>query len=264
MEITVHISPLTSQSHSAVVTYLRMSPYRNALPLSNITQLRDHCDVLVAQQHGKVVGVVSTYHDLPIPNVTFATRSTQVAAALLHELAERNPLLWEQPAYVLLPQDRYNHLARCAQIIEAPVEYQMAVEPETLGAYDPRPTRRLDNGDLREMNELAQAAGLSVWHESTLALGPAFGCIVDGRLVAMAATHFARPDIVEIGFVATHPDYRRQGYASACTAALALAAFRLAPRVFLMVLEHNAPAVSAYKRLGFHTLERLYLTHIQL
>jgi ribosomal protein S18 acetylase RimI-like enzyme len=264
MEITVHISPLTSQSHSSVVTYLRMSPYRNALPLSNITQLRDRCDVLVAQQHGKVVGVVSTYYDLPIPNVTFATRSTQVAAALLHELAERNSLLWEQPAYALLPQDRYNQLARCTQIIEAPVEYQMAVEPETLSAYDPRPTRRLGNGDLREMNELAQAAGLSVWHENTLALGPAFGCIVDGRLVAMAATHFATSDVIEIGHIATHPNYRRRGYATACTAALTEAAFRLAPRVFLMVMADNTPALVAYKRLGFRTIEPFYMTRFLL
>ncbi len=67
------------------------------------------------------------------------------------------------------------------------------------------------------------------------ALGPAFGCFADGRLVAMAATHFATPEVVEIGHVATHPDYRRRGYATACTAALTRAAFGLASRVFLMV-----------------------------
>jgi ribosomal protein S18 acetylase RimI-like enzyme len=41
-------------------------------------------------------------------------------------------------------------------------------------------------------------------------------------------------------------------------------AFRLAPRVFLMVMEHNTPALATYKRLGFHILERLYFTRFQL
>ena len=83
-------------------------------------------------------------------------------------------------------------------------------------------------------------------------------------MVAMAATHFATPEVVEIGHIATHPDYRRQGYASACTAAIAEAAFKLAPRVFLMVLEQNRSALAAYKRLGFRTMEQMYLTSFTL
>ena len=51
----------------------------NALPLSNATQLRARCDVLVAEELGRVRGVASTYHDLPIPNLTFAVRSSDGA-----------------------------------------------------------------------------------------------------------------------------------------------------------------------------------------
>jgi ribosomal protein S18 acetylase RimI-like enzyme len=259
----MQILPLTSESQPAALAYLRVTPYRNALPLSNISQLRERCDALVAEQDGAVVGVASTYHDLPIPNLTFAAKSTDVVGALLPALADRNPRLREQPSWALLPQDRRDQLARFARIIEEPVEYQMAIEPETLSEHDRWPTRRLTEGDLPEMGELARAAGLSVWHGNALALGPAFGCFVDGALVAMAATHFATPDIVEIGHIATHPDHRRRGYASACTAALARAAFKLSPRVFLMVLEHNTPALEAYKKLGFRAIERFHLTHFQ-
>jgi len=260
----MHISPLTAHSQQAALAYLRTAPYRNALPLSNITQLRGRCDALVAEQNGKVVGVASTYHDLPIPNITFAARSAHVVGALLHELAERNPHLWEQPSYALLPQERRDQLAHFAHILEAPVEYQMAIEPETLNGNDRWPTRRLGNADLDEMNELARVAGLSVWHHSALALGPAFGCYADGRLVAMAATHFATGDVVEIGHIATHPGYRRRGYATACTAALTRAAFGLASRVFLMVMADNPPALAAYKQLGFRTVEPFYLTRFLL
>ena len=258
------IAPLSSENHAAALAYLRTSPYRNALPLSNITQLRTHCDALVAEQHGAVVGVASTYHDLPIPNLTFAAASAEIAGALLHELADRNPRLWEEQTYALLPLDRRDQLARFAHILEAPVEYQMALEPETLSTVDRWPTRRLTHSDAAEMDELARAAGLTVWHRSALELGPAFGCFADGQLVAMAATHFATAEVVEVGHIATHPDHRRRGYASACAAALARVAFVLAPRVFLMVMADNAPALAAYKQLGFRTIERFYLTRFLL
>jgi ribosomal protein S18 acetylase RimI-like enzyme len=259
----MHITPLNHDNQPAALAYLRGAPYRNALPLSNITQLRAHCDALVAEQRGRVVGVASTYHDLPIPNLTFAAASGDIAGALLHELADRNPRLWEQ-TYALLPLDRRDQLGRFAQIFEAPVEYQMAIEPETLGTFDRWPTRRLTRADLAQMDELARAAGLTVWHSSALALGPAFGCFADGQLVAMAATHFVTADVIEMGHIATHPDHRRRGYASACTAALARAVLGLAPRVFLMVMADNAPALAAYKRLGFRTIERFYLTRFLL
>jgi len=260
----MHISPLNAVSQAAAIDYLRAAPYRNALPLSNITQLRGRCDVVVAEQNGQVAGIASTYHDLPIPNVTFAARHTDIVGALLHELADHNPRLWTEHTYALLPLDRRDQLARFAHIFEAPVEYQMAIEPETLGAGERWPARRLGDADLAAMDELAHAAGLSVWHGSALTLGPAFGCFADGRLVAMAATHFATTDVIEIGHIATHPDYRRRGYASACTAALARAARGLAPRVFLMVMADNAPALATYTRLGFRAIERFYLTRFLL
>jgi predicted GNAT family acetyltransferase len=140
----------------------------------------------------------------------------------------------------------------------------MAIEPEILGADGRLPTRRLRDDDLPAIGELARDAGLTVWHESMLALGPAFGYFDDGRLVAMAATHFVSADVIEIGHIATHPNYRRRGYASACTAALARAALALAPRVFLMVMADNAPALATYKQLGFRTIERFYLTRFLL
>jgi ribosomal protein S18 acetylase RimI-like enzyme len=258
------ISPLNPANQAPALAYLRAWPYRNALPLSNATQLRAASDVLVAAEGERVLGVISTYHDLPVANLTFAARSGELVGALISALADRNPQLRAGPAWALLPTERHNQLARHAQIVGTEIEYQMVVEPEQLRASAGRSASRLGDADLPAMNELARAAGLTVWHHSALGLGPAFGCFADGKLVAMAATHFATPEIVEIGHVATHPDYRRRGYASACTAALAQAAFRLAPRVFLMVLEQNVAALAAYKRLGFRTLERMYLTTFML
>lgn len=260
----MQITPLGVENHDTALAYLRSSPYRNALPLSNATQLRARCDVLVAQEHGSVYGVASTYHDLPIPNLTFAAQSGDIAGELIAALADRTARLRAEPAWALLPAERAAQLGQHARILDSEIEFQMVAEPNTLRPYAGRPTHRLTADDLPEMDALARAAGLSVWHSSALSLGPAFGCFVDNRLVAMAATHFATPEVIEIGHVATHPDYRRQGFASACTAALTQAAFGLAPRVFLMVLEHNTPALAAYKRLGFQIMERMYLSRFVL
>lgn len=260
----MQISPLSPANQPAALAYLRAWPYRNALPLSNATQLRAASDVLVAEEQGQVLGVISTYHDLPIANLTFAVKSGSVVGPLIAALADRNPALRAGPAWALLPAERHAQLARHVQLISSEVEYQMVIEPEQLQPPAAPLARRLNPADTPQMNELALAAGLSVWHHSALALGPAFGCFDQGQLVAMAATHFATPEIVEIGHVATHPDHRRRGYASACTAAITQAAFGLAPRVFLMVLEHNAPALAAYKRLGFRIMERMHLTSFTL
>jgi ribosomal protein S18 acetylase RimI-like enzyme len=242
---------------------MRVGKQDNALPLANATQFRARCDVLVAEQAGHLVGVAATYHDLPLANLTFAA-SAHVVGELLHALAARTARLRSGPVIALLPAERRDQLRRHAQVLGVEVKYQMVVEPEVLrGASEHRP-RRLTAADLLDMQELARVASLSTWHAGALALGPAFGCHADGRLVAMAGTHFATPEVIEIGFIATHPDYWRRGYASACTSALAQAAFALAPRVFLMVLEHNAPAVATYKKLGFRLLERLYLARFSL
>src|SRR5438552_11695948 len=109
---SMQISPLSLDNQAATLAYLRASPYRNALPLANATQLRARCDVLVAEEHGRVRGVASTYHDLPIPNLTFAARSGDVAGALIAELADRTARLRAEPAWALLPAERHAQLGR--------------------------------------------------------------------------------------------------------------------------------------------------------
>jgi ribosomal protein S18 acetylase RimI-like enzyme len=260
----LRIAPLDAATQAAAVAFLRGAPYRNSLLLSNLTQLRAHCDVVVATYNGTIVGVASSYRDLPIPNLNFVAGSSEVVRALLGGLTAQAPQLLAEPVWTLMPEERVQQLARHATILHAEVEYQMAVEPETLQADELPEARRLGAADLSAMGELAHAAGLSVWRDASLQLGPAFGCHSDGRLVAMAATQFATPDVIEIGHVATHPEFRRRGYAAACTVALTRAAFTLAPRVYLMVLDRNRPAYELYRRLGFRTVERFCLARAAL
>lgn len=260
----MQITPLDEHMLPTALAYLRRSPYRNALLISNLSQLRNRCDVLVVEHEGRVLGVASTYHDLPTPNFIFATERTVPVEPLLQTLVERNPRLRSAPAMALLPEERFRQVGMFARLVQHEIEYQMAVEPETLRMPDTSAVRRLSRAELPAAQELAHAAGLTVWHDGALDLGPAFGCFENERLVAMAATHFVTPEVIEIGHIATHPDFRGRGYAKACTAALTQAAFSLAPRVFLMVLEDNTPARAVYRSLGFYPIERFYLAHFEL
>jgi ribosomal protein S18 acetylase RimI-like enzyme len=249
---------------TAALAYLRRSPYRNALPLSNITQLRQHCDVVLVHSGGLVQGLASHYRSLPFLGLTFVAELDEAMPPLLGALAELVPALRDSPLTTVIPEQRVRQLATCAVFDSLEIEYQLVVEPETLRPVASPMVRRLRADDLPAMGELAALGELVAWRPEVIAHGPAFGAFDGPALVAMAATHFATPDVVEIGNIVTHPAYRRRGLASACTSALAQACFSLAPRVFLMVMAENSAALAAYSALGFWPAERYAFARFRL
>jgi predicted GNAT family acetyltransferase len=262
--MALEIIPLDAQWQADAVAYLRRSPYRNAIPLSNLTQLRQRCDVMIAQRNGMVQGIASHYRDLPFPALAFVAELGDVLPQLLTALADQVPHLRTSSLGGVIPEQRLRQLVACATIEEAETEYQMVIEPETLRPQEHSAVRRLRSDDLPAMAELAALGGLAAWRDAVIEHGPAFGAFADDRLVAMATTHFATPDVIEIGNIVTHPDYRRRGLASACTSALTQACFTLAPRVYLMVIAANTAAFDAYRALGFWPAERFVFTSFRL
>jgi len=246
------------------LAYLRRSPYRNALPLSNITQLRQQCDVVLVHSAGSVQGVASHYRDLPFLGLTFVAELDDAMPLLVGALAERVPALRGASLTTVIPEQRVRQLATCAVFESLETEYQMVVEPETLRPVHSPLVRRLRPNDLPAMGALAALGKLVAWRPEVLSHGPAFGAFAGDELVAMAATHFATPDVVEIGNIVTHPQQRRRGLASACTVALAQACFSLAPRIFLMVMAGNDAAFAAYRALGFWPAERYAFARFRL
>lgn len=262
--MSLEIVELDEHWQGPAVAYLRRSPYRNAIPLSNLTQLRARCDVVVAHHNGEVQGVASHYRDLPFLAITFVAELGPTLLGLLTALAERVPSMHERPIITVIPEQRAVQLAGCAELIEVETEMQMVVEPETLKAQELPSVRRLRAADSSAMSELSAAAGLGAFSPEALDNGPAFGAFVDDQLAAMATTRFATADVIEIGNIATHPAHRRQGYAAACTSALVQACFTLAPRVYLMVMTNNATAFRLYRNLGFWPAERFAFVRFRL
>jgi ribosomal protein S18 acetylase RimI-like enzyme len=262
MELT--IVDLDEHWQLEALAYLRRSPYRNAIPLSNVTQLRQRCDVVLVHSGGSVQGMASHYRDLPFLGLTFVAEMDDVMPPLLNALAERVPALQDAELSTVIPEQRVRRLAMCASMHSLEVEFQMVAEPETLRPVESPLVRRLRPEDLPAMGELAAMGGLMAWRPEVLGHGPAFGAFDGDQLTAMATTHFATPDVIEIGNIVTHPDYRRRGLASACTSALTQACFGLAPRVYLMVMAENDGAYEAYRALGFWPAERYAFARFRL
>lgn len=260
----IEIVDLDEHWQSATLAYLRRSPYRNAITLSNVTQLRSRCAVVVAHSNGYIQGVAAHYRDLPWLGLTFVAEQGGALPALLTGLRQRVPLLHEAPLLAVLPEQRIMQLAEWAVIISVETELQMVVEPETLRPRILPEVRRLRPSDLPTMEELARHGELMAWSSGVLDYGPAFGAFVAGQLVAMATTRFATPDVIEIGNIVTHSDYRRQGFARASISLLVQACFGLASRVYLIVMADNQPALDAYRTLGFWPAERFGLVRFHL
>ena len=86
MSAPPRVVPLTDEIQPAVLDYLRGAVYRNALLIANASQVRSRCDVIAALDGPAVVGVASTYSDLPLTNLTFAADSEDIASRLLETL----------------------------------------------------------------------------------------------------------------------------------------------------------------------------------
>ncbi len=116
------------------------------------------------------------------------------------------------------------------------------------------PAVRLTGNDITAVNRLySTEGGRTSYRPEHLDEGVYFGIVEDGKLVSIAGTHVVSPaeGIAVVGNVFTHPRCRGRGLATAATSAATAELLERCPLVVLTVETGNAPAVSAYRRLGF-------------
>jgi predicted GNAT family acetyltransferase len=86
---------------------------------------------------------------------------------------------------------------------------------------------------------------------ATVQLGRYYGHFEGDRLVAMAGERLRRHGFTEVSAVCTHPDFQRQGLASALTHRVASTIFEEGRHPFLHVAASNERALRVYEDLGF-------------
>jgi len=107
---------------------------------------------------------------------------------------------------------------------------------------------------IAQINELFVLGGGLAFSPAQVEAGVFFGVLEEGALVAVAGTHLVSETygVAAIGNVYTHPDFRRRGYGTLATGAVAAELVRRGiQEVVLNVSQENAPALHIYEKLGF-------------
>ena len=85
----------------------------------------------------------------------------------------------------------------------------------------------------------------------TLELGDYFGCLENGRLVAMAGERLSAPPLREVSGVCTHPDFQGRGHARRLMSKLIRREIERGETPCLHVMRDNSSAWRLYERMGF-------------
>lgn len=216
--------------------------------VADMTTLADDCDIVCSPAMS-----VASYHDLPFAALAF--------------LGDSPELLYNYATFLVEPGSEVKLLVNAEQrdIVEAAFlvseiipEWQMVYRGD-LEALKPGEAEPLRAKHVPAMQKLAQITGLESLEDDPLAHGPAYGVWEGRTLAAMGGTHLTIPQAAELGNIATHPDHRRQGYASDVISALVLAHAENALTSFVMVYQSNVQATRLYEKLGFEIERSMYL-----
>jgi predicted GNAT family acetyltransferase len=124
----------------------------------------------------------------------------------------------------------------------------------------PQPVRQLNAADLSGLQRLYDAQTEVVFSAELFPDSLFFGASDGTRMLAAGGTHALAPayQIAVLGHILTSPEVRRQGYASAITAALADTLLRQQfSTIVLNVFADNYPAIRVYEQLGFEIAHKM-------
>jgi len=236
--------------------------------LGNLRRDFPDSHIYVASRGTEWVGLTG-YYGGPKSMAPFA-EDAEAVRGMVHRVAERHPdVRWMTGiAYAAAPA--YAELLRLGfQPDNDPHQVFMELD----GAPPPQPhedsTRPVRSEDAPELalllryvqNVVDQRAPVTEEELSRVRMNPLRHVLVaDGRIVSTASTNGIGIKAFQILGVATAPDVRRRGYASAVCASLIRAMGReSAERCVLFTGRENRPAQRCYERLGFRTTGAYYV-----
>jgi GNAT superfamily N-acetyltransferase len=211
----------------------------------------------VATVAGRPTAVVLQYAGYA-PQPIFVMGDNDGIAAILASIIK------PRSAYLAALRDNLPAVEACYRVDPGPEMVRMWVDRARFRPCR-GPVQRLLPTDVGELNRLYQLGFASWLPAGAIADGLYYGIRAGGQLVAAAGTHVISPSarLAVVGNVMTHADHRNRGYATAATGAVTEELLRFCDQVVLNVRADNAPALAAYRRLGYepHVLFEERLIH---
>lgn len=247
-------------SNSEAYSLLSQDPVWNSFALADLElPLRTYSQFALAYQddsHEKAICLILR-HPI-IGQVISPYGSSQGIAELLKVLdLPATVLIQAQEIHMPLLQEYYRPATAWRKM------FRMAVSASSFlpsPRKPPHEVRRLTTVDLPALEDLYATHGETPFSAELFAQGLFFGAFDQKRLIAAGGTHVIVPDhrLAVLGYILTVPEARKQGYATAITAALVTTLLQQTQAtVILNVFEDNSNALRVYSGLGFQTHHKL-------
>jgi RimJ/RimL family protein N-acetyltransferase len=236
-----------------IAAYLRTDRRYAAYALGDLdSAARGRCSWGIAYDDDGDPVALAMHHDGLVPQPLFLMGEPAGARAVLASVIKpRDAFFQSTRALDLAASDLY-------ELDEATVLLRMVVDAETFVAAAGT-AQRLNAADIDDLNRLYQLGFRAGFAQAILDDAVYYGIRIRGRLVSAAGTHVINrgEGIAVVGNVMTHTDYRGHGFAQMVTGAVTATLLEEVPDVALNVHADNAPAVTAYARLGYREYCRL-------
>jgi ribosomal protein S18 acetylase RimI-like enzyme len=199
-----------------------------------------------AAYDGEDIVAVGMEYTGPTPQPLFVMGGADGIEAVLRDVIR------PRAAYIAARHEMLPAIETQYRVDPGPQMVRMWVDRARFKPY-PATVQRLLPIEIGELNRLYQL-GFASWLPATaIADGVYYGMRVNGRLIAAAGTHVISPTarLAVVGNVLTHTDFRGRGFATAVTGAVTAELLRACDHVVLNVRADNAPAINAYRHLGY-------------
>lgn len=250
-------------SNDQVYAILTQDPVWNCFALADMEPpLREYSQLALASREGSDEHAVCLILRHPIiGEVLSPFGSAEGVAAILqhHPSLPEHPMLQVQRPLMPVIERYYQPETEWKGLL------RMAITASSWRSHPsvtPQPIKQLTIADLPALKSLYEQHPGNHFSADLFTQGLYFGAYAGEQIIAAGGTHACVPEhrIAVLGNILTAPEARRQGYATAITAALVAALFdQQFSLVVLNVFEDNRPAISIYQRLGFQTHHQ-YLT----
>jgi len=236
--------------------FLAENPVFNVLPLGDTyAPLLGVSKLFLATEGSAVIGVCSVYHPFNRrPSVALSTATSETKKALLG-VALRHV---SGEFITLCNFDEVEMVKAHAAILGFESEMQMVANSPKRIKSNVKVSRAREK-DVKELDRFYSEQDSRAWTPLQFKAGPFYCVKRNGKIVSAAGTHLKTPQIAHLGSIATDEAYRRQGFAAACTSALALDLASKGRIISLFVRRDNKSAISMYEKLGFREIREIAL-----